>query len=118
MFPRSTPFPLTRRARNALTLARSFLLLEDDYDVDWEVDQDESGRDRSRIEGIFERPARERASMGHPHRTILRGRSARARAGEPAQASQVCLCPVERPSPATARRLTSAKTGRPQATRK
>src|SRR3979411_2166184 len=48
MFPRSTPSPLTRRARHALALARSFLLLEDDYDVDWEVDQDEPGQGRAR----------------------------------------------------------------------
>ena len=32
----------------ALRLTRSFLLLEDDYDVDWEVDRDEPRRARSR----------------------------------------------------------------------
>jgi hypothetical protein len=99
-------------------LARAFLLLEDDYDIDWEVDQDEFGRDRSRIDGISDRPARERAHIHHPHRTTLRGRSARVRAGAPAQISQVCLCPVEL-SPATAAgRIAPTKTGRPQAARK
>ncbi len=42
-----------RRARwsifdRPLSLARSFLLLEDDYDVDWEVNQDESGQGTAR----------------------------------------------------------------------
>ena len=117
MFPWSTPSPLTRRARNALSLARSFLLLEDDYDVDWEVDLDEPGRDRSRIDAISDRPARERALVPHPHRTALRGRSARVRVGQPAQAPHVCLCPVESSSTAAIRRATSTKTGRPQAAR-
>lgn len=118
MFPRNTPSPLTRRARNALTLARSFLLLEDDYDVDWEVDQDESGQGRSKNDDISDRPARERAPVHHPHRTPLRGRSARTRAGAPAQAPQACLCPVERSSTAAVRHTASIRTGRPQAARK
>jgi hypothetical protein len=121
MFPRRNPSPLTRRALAALSLARSFLLLEDDYDVDWEVDQDETGRDRSKIDGISDRPARGRASAGHrghPHRIALRGRSARVRAGQPVQAAHVCLSPVERPSTAgTVRYVAPTKTGRPRATR-
>ncbi|MGA8365070.1 MAG: hypothetical protein WB709_11180 [Solirubrobacteraceae bacterium] len=99
-------------------MARSFLLLEDDYDVDWEVDQDEFGQDRSMIDGIFDRPARERAQMHHPHRAPLRGRSARVRAGAPARASQVCLCPVERSSTLAAGHMAPTRTGRPQAARK
>lgn len=121
MFPQRTPSPLTRRARTALSLARSFLLLEDDYDVDWEVDQDETGRDRSKIDGISDRPARGRASAdhpGHPHRAALRGRSARMRAGQPAQAAHVCLSPVEHPSTSgPVRHVAPIKTGRPWATR-
>jgi hypothetical protein len=117
MFPRSTPSPLTRRARNALSLARSFLLLEDDYDVDWEVDQDEFGQDRSEIDGISDRPARGWDPMPHPHRTALRSRSARVRAGQTAHTPQVCVCPVERSSMASAQRTTLMRTGRPQATR-
>ena len=38
--------PFAQRALGALRLARSFLLLEDDYEVDWEVDQDERADDR------------------------------------------------------------------------
>lgn len=118
MFPRRTPSPLTRRARTALSLARSFLLLEDDYDIDWEVDQDETGRDRSKIDGISDRPARGRASVDHPHRAVLRGRPARVRAGQPAPAPHVCMSPVERmPEAGTIRRLEPTKTGRPRATR-
>ena len=41
----------------ALRLTRSFLLLEDDYDVDWEVDRNEP------------------AETLHPHRVALRGHS-------------------------------------------
>jgi hypothetical protein len=117
MFPRSAPSPLTRRARNALSLAHSFLLLEDDYDVDWEVDLDECGRDRSEIDGISDRDARGRDPMSHPHRTALRSRSARVRAGQTAQAPQICVCPVERPPMATAKHTTLTRTGRLQATR-
>lgn len=95
MFPRSTPSPLTRRARNALSLARSFLLLEDDYDVDWEVDQDESGRGDARERQVVIASAGRGAAAGlHPHRRPLQGRSARERAGRPAPAPQVCLSPV------------------------
>ncbi|HEY2537391.1 MAG TPA: hypothetical protein VGI24_10460 [Solirubrobacteraceae bacterium] len=129
MFPRRTPSPLTHRARTALSLARSFLLLEDDYDIDWEVEQDEAAnRDRSKIDGISERPARERASVAHlpvahssaahPHHVPLRGRSARVRAGQPASASHACVSPVERSATsATIRRVAATKTGRPQAAR-
>lgn len=117
MFPRSTSSPLTRRARSALSLARSFLLLEDDYVRDWEV-ADEPDQDRSKIDGISDRHARERAPVHHPHRTALRGRSARVRAGEPAQPPQACLCPVEHSSTAAVRHTASIRTGRPQAARK
>jgi hypothetical protein len=84
-----------RRARSifdrSLSLVCSFLLLEDDYDVDWEVDQDEPGRDPARgRDAIVE----SRTAELHPHRTTLRGRSARVRAGQPAPAAQVCVCPV------------------------
>src|ERR1019366_5432607 len=60
MFPRPRTFKPARHALGAVRLIRSFLLLEDDYDVDWEVDRDEQP------------PA------AHPHRTQLRGRGAAA----------------------------------------
>src|SRR5271169_1566676 len=42
MFPSSRTSALAQRALDALRLTRSFLLLEDDHDVDWEVDTGES----------------------------------------------------------------------------
>lgn len=111
MFPRSTPSPLTRRARNALSLARSFLLLEDDYSVDWEVDQDESDQGSARerrgtIDGggdYLKVPdaTGERHVVLHPHRTSLRRRSARERAGQPLARPHVCLSPVSPALPMT-----------------
>ena len=79
--------PLGQRALDALRLTRSFLLLEDDYDVDWEVDREERRR------GV------------HPHRVPLPGRVRRGglgprRPGEPARAAELCLCPVGSSAPA------------------
>ena len=79
MFP-SANSSLARRALDALRLTRSFLTLEDDYAVDWEVD--------NRDEPYGETP--------HPHRAPLRGRSVRRRRGQPATAPQLCLSPVTR----------------------
>jgi hypothetical protein len=80
MFPSSNP-SLARRALGALRLTRSFLLLEDDYDVDWEVDWNE--------------PSGETA---HPHRAPLRGGFVRRRPGELATAPQLCLSPIASPA--------------------
>jgi hypothetical protein len=76
MFPRPTNSTLAQRALGALRLTRSFLLLEDDREVDWEVDQDE------------------RAPASHPHRTALRGRLSRRRPGQPPPGPHVCISPV------------------------
>jgi len=76
MFP-SANSSLARRALDALRLTRSFLTLEDDYAVDWEVDRDEPSREAP-----------------HPHRVPLRGGFVRRRRGEPAPSPQVCLTPV------------------------
>ena len=129
MFPWSTSVPLAHRARNALSLARSFLLLEDDYDVDWEVDQDEQGWGAARGRTALAGPERE-AGYGatrpvdrHPHRTPLRARTARERRGQLEPAPQVCVCPSRGSAPQTQRadtpRVGSARAsaGRPQATR-
>ena len=70
MFPRTTQHPLTRRARIALSLARSFLLLEDDYAVDWEVGQDEP------------------TGPAHAHRVPLRSRRPARRPGAPVPTRQ------------------------------
>jgi hypothetical protein len=80
MFP-SSHRPLARRALDALRLTRSFLMLEDDYSVDWEVDWDE--------------PSGEPA---HPHRVPLRGRFVTRRPGESAPAPQLCLSPIAPPA--------------------
>ncbi len=83
MFPSTKNSKLAQRTLGALRLTRSFLLLEDDYDVDWEVDWDES------------------VTRTHPHRVPLRGltssrRSTPRRAGQPAPGMHVCLSPVPR----------------------
>lgn len=92
MFSSTNPTPLKRRALDTLCLVRSFLLLEDDYDVDWEVGQDER---------IGQSPAeRERGwlvqtdRVDHPHRKLLQSRLGSRRAGMLAPREQVCLCPV------------------------
>lgn len=55
MFATARTSKLAQRTFDALRLTRSFLLLEDDYDVDWEVDPNEP------------------RAHDHPHRTTLRG---------------------------------------------
>lgn len=77
---------LVQRARTALSLTRSFLLLEDDDPVDWEV-----GRVEPRIDG--------EPTWARAHRRQLRERRAAVpglvrRAGQPAPRPQVCLCPI------------------------
>jgi hypothetical protein len=79
MFPSSSS-SLAQRALDVLRLTRSFLLLEDDYSVDWEVDWDEP------------------SSEAHPHRVPLRGGFVRRRPGEPATAPQLCLSPIFSPA--------------------
>jgi hypothetical protein len=76
MFCSKRTSTLALRASGALALARSFLLLEDDYAVDWEVDVDE--------------PAAEQ----HPHRVPLRPRESSRRPGAPPAVSHVCISPV------------------------
>jgi hypothetical protein len=83
MFPHGRTSKLAQRALGALMLARSFLLLEDDHEVDWEVGQVERGH------------------ASHPHRAPLRGGLARRRRpGQLPAAVQVCLSPVGRAAPA------------------
>jgi hypothetical protein len=76
MFPLTRSSRLAQRALDALHVAHSFLLLEDDYDIDWEVDQDEPTR------------------VSHPHRAPLRGRPIPRRAGLVPARPQACLAPV------------------------
>jgi hypothetical protein len=82
MFASAKTSKLAQRSLGALRLTRSFLTLEDDYDVDWEVDGDEQ------------------LTQTHPHRAPLRGpgrRSRRAsarRCGEPTARDHICLSPI------------------------
>jgi hypothetical protein len=78
MFSPAPTSKLAQRTLGALRVARSFLLLEDDYSVDWEVGQDE------------------RARVPHPHRAALRGGCAPRRAGQLPARPQACLSPVGR----------------------
>jgi hypothetical protein len=91
MFPTGPKSKLAQRALGVARVARSFLLLEDDYDVDWDVGQDEHGQ------------------ASHPHRAPLRSWQTRTRAGQPAAPAHVCLSPVAHaahaPHRARARRL-------------
>jgi hypothetical protein len=90
MFSSPRTSNLGQRAFGALGLLRSFLLLEDDYEVDWEVGQDEL------------------SEVDHPHRAALRGRAiadrlAQRRPGQPAPRVHVCLCPIGAVKPASGR---------------
>jgi hypothetical protein len=96
MFPHRRKSPFAQRALDALRLTRSFLLLEDDYRVDWEVDGDE------------------RVLPVHPHRAPLRGRAGERRPGRPAPAEQVCLSPVGARACARGATTSSARVPREQ----
>jgi hypothetical protein len=82
MFPGTPKHKLAQRALGAVRVARSFLLLEDDYEVDWEVGQDEPSH------------------APHPHRAPLRRGCARRRPGQVPAPAQPCLSPVGRVAPA------------------
>jgi hypothetical protein len=78
MFPTARTSTLAQRALGALRLTRSFLLLEDDTSVDWEVDQNEH------------------LQAPHPHRAPLRGRPRHRRPGTPQPRAHVCISPIRR----------------------
>src|SRR5437763_5667944 len=107
MFPSVRTSALAQRALDALWRTRSFLLLEDDHEVDWEVDENEP------------------FACAAMRRTPLRGVAARTsggrRPGRPAPAPQVCTAALEArvgDSPPRSRsRPGRTTTGRPQAAR-
>jgi hypothetical protein len=76
MFSSPRTSKLAQRALGALRLTRSFLLLEDDYDVDWEVDPNEHYR------------------APHPHRAPLRSPERSRRPGSSIPRDHACLTPV------------------------
>lgn len=92
MFSSSQKRSLGQRTFSALLLVRSFLLLEDDCEVDWEVDQAERSR-QARLDRAG--PVRQRNPDGgvHPHRFVLDSRLGARRPGAPTPCEQVCLCP-------------------------
>jgi len=91
---------LARRLFSALRLIRSFLLLEDDYVRDWEVDRDEPiesaecGPRRSDVGGSRSSDLRGSDGGDHPHRAPLRSRLGGRRTGMLAPREQMCLCPL------------------------
>jgi hypothetical protein len=87
MFSSTNPSPLARRLFGTLHSIRSFLLLEDDYEVDWEVDLLECGKSPG---SVLENP-----DHGvHPHRRALPSRLGARRPGAGVPREQVCLCPL------------------------
>jgi hypothetical protein len=82
MFAKTRTSKLAQRTLGALRLTHSFLLLEDDYDVDWEVDRDEE------------------LTQSHPHRVPLRGPARHLRSmpsrrkGEVPSRTLPCLSPI------------------------
>jgi len=62
---------LAQRALGALGLTRSFLLLEDDYDVDWEVDGRNESLRSADIQPCVAAQARE-GGFSFPRRTCQR----------------------------------------------
>jgi hypothetical protein len=83
MFSPERTSDVRQRAYGALRLARSFLLLEDDYEVDWEVGQEE------------------RFEPEHPHRAALAlqaipDRLEHRRPGGTLPGPHLCLSPVDR----------------------
>ncbi len=78
---------LAQRTRTALSLTRSFLLLEDDDNlVAWEIDREREPLDLE-------------PNWASAHRTRLRGRQAVRRSGQALPRPAVCLCPVSPVAP-------------------
>jgi len=94
---------MAQRARDAFSLIRAFLLLEDGDPVDWEVGQEECAE------------ANREPAWARTHRTPLCGRRTPRRGGRPAPSPQPCLSPVgptgARPAGAAPRRNSAPKRG-------
>jgi hypothetical protein len=78
---------LRQRARDALALARAFVLLEDDESCDWEVSREERT------------PASNEPRWAPAHRAQLYTRRKPRRGGQPAPSPQPCLSPVQPSGP-------------------
>jgi hypothetical protein len=110
MFSSPLTAKLAQRTLGALRLTRSFLLLEDDYDVDWEVDQDEPSRTAKHHPHRV--PLRERATAGR----FSNGRLAHRRPGQSDPHVHVCISPITRPAPSHERRPVRRKVAEQQRT--
>jgi hypothetical protein len=91
--------PVARRLGSAAVAIRSFLLLEDDYVCDWEVDwseREEFGGDDTNGQASVALRSELGGSegQGHPHRVVLQSRLGDRRAGEVVGSELVCVCPV------------------------
>jgi len=100
MFSPASKSKLAQRALGALRIAHSFLLLEDDYDVDWEVGQDGSRQ------------------ASHPHRAPLRRGSRERRPGAAPAVDHQCLSPVAQRAPGDHGARSPRRQQRRQAARK
>ena len=94
MFPSTETHYRVPRLVVALRLIRSFLMLEDDYDVDWEVDQEERIEPPPAHERHTQTTTTKTDCVAHPHRMALQSRVGARRPGVPASPEQVCLCPL------------------------
>jgi hypothetical protein len=98
MFCSSHTSRFSQRLLEVLSLVRSFLLLEDDYEVDWEVDRDElivpMGRSLGRDRDGSAEDSHGSDVENHPHRVALRCRLNERRPGAGVPRGQMCLCPV------------------------
>jgi hypothetical protein len=99
MFPSTKRASIRQRLSSAVELTRAFLLLEDDYDVDWEVDQDEReefvARDTNGHPSVALRSELGGSEGdGHPHRVALRSRLGDRRPGVVRGHELVCVCPL------------------------
>jgi hypothetical protein len=97
--PTAKPEQVVRRLSSALLSIRSFLLLEDDYVRDWEVDRDErgafAGGDTSGHSPVALRPELGGpGGDGHPHRVALQSRLGHRRPGAVPGTELVCVSPV------------------------
>lgn len=102
MFCQAERSSIRQRLFSALVLTRSFLLLEDDHEVDWEVDQDERGErlggDTSGHSSVALRSELAGSEGdGHPHRVGLRSRLGDRRPGVVRAQELVCVCPLPAP---------------------
>jgi hypothetical protein len=119
MFPYANNRQSASRLIGALRLIRSFLLLEDDYDVDWEVGQDGPYGDMGVTVGSFvDGPTREWRSWSpldreHPHPRTMHVDRRERRPGSVRTREQGCSCPLPAQRGTTPANQSRTTAGRP-----